>query len=216
MRLPQSPISLPLLLALLLPSSLAADSAVPSTLKLAYVPLPTALPAASAPPPKPKPFATLDLAPSTGADGPAAPALQSFLIPRDPSTLPPLLRVGVLDAAGADFAGSSTLATGAALAGKADAVVRVVVGAPLAGAGAAGAKGQGAMGLGPVLEVDIYLDPEGTKDRSWEGKDKGMPRLEVVGPAAEPRAVLNRAVVVGEDGKAVKGEEEKPKTLLQR
>ena len=213
MRQPRPLTLLPLLLALLLlPLALAADSTTASTLKLAYVPLPTAPAAVSAATPKPQPFATLDLAPAAAAaNGPAAPALQSFLLPRDPAALAPLLRVGVLDAAGAAFAGRTTLATGAALAGKADAVVRVVLGAPLATAGA-GAAGTTAP---VVLAVDVYLDPDGAKALSWTGKDKGMPRLAVAAPAPEPRAVLNRPVVLGEDGKVAR-DEEKPKTLLQR
>ena len=81
-------------------------------------------------------------------------------------------------------------------------------------------------GSGDIVGVSFYPEDGGSEGagahggrpgvrEKGDGKGKeGAMRIEVVPAAPEPKAVLNRPVVLNADGNAE--EEEQPKTLLQR
>lgn len=200
---------LPLLIVLLNPLSFTtASPSLPSTLTLAYTPTAAS---SSSKPPKPKAFATLAHHPSNSSY-----TLTSYTAPSLASTssstadkAPALARIGLLPqkdlAAGTDgFAGpSTTAALQSLLLDPAGAVLRVVVDAE-----------------GAVLSVGLTPElPRAVEERdskaSKGGKGMAMPRLEIVQAAPEPRAVLNKPVVLDAQGK-VPRKEEGEKTLLQR
>lgn len=70
-----------------------------------------------------------------------------------------------------------------------------------------------------VLDAEYAVISAGVSRDDFGGSDgqrkEARPRLEVVTSAPEPRPVLNRPVVLGEDGKLPAQEKPEP-TLLQK
>ena len=66
-----------------------------------------------------------------------------------------------------------------------------------------------------VISAGVSREFSGFTGGSGDGGKVKRPRLEVVGSASEPRPVLNRPVVLGEDGKLPAQDKPEP-TLLQK
>lgn len=127
-------------------------------------------------------------------------ALDHYAAPSSSSSLPSRVRIGLLDARADALAGSSTLALSSVLsAAPGSTVLRVVL-------DHSRTADEGADTAVRVLSADVR-----TESARQCGAD---PCLELVRAAPEPRPLLNRPVVLNEQGQVEP--EEKPKTLLQR
>ncbi|MCJ1329222.1 hypothetical protein MMC10_005900 [Thelotrema lepadinum] len=183
------------LLLFLLPLALSADN--PTRQTIAYIPLP--YPLASPPSPIPLGVLTYDASNSTYT-------LDSYTAPKQSkpasTSSQALARIGLLSSSKTSFTGrSSTLSLLSTLSSPESATVRVSLEAE-----------------GSILSVGISpaaaAEAEGLDSRTE--RKGGLPNLEIVPAAPEPKAVLNKPVFLNREGKVVKEEGEGEKTLLQR
>ncbi|MCJ1448811.1 MAG: hypothetical protein MMC23_009330 [Stictis urceolatum] len=195
------------LLSALLPVALSSSGPL-QTHTLAYEPLtatatpiPLAILTSSPPAIDDSPSGTSQ-APLLKKDLQPAYSIKSYTPPKSTAKgITPLLRIGLLS--NKRLVGSTTLTSLEALSAPDAHLLKILLD-----------------NGGDIFGVSWHLHPlseagevEEGKSRSNE-KEKDKPSLLVVGPAREPRPVLNKPVVLNEQGKIE--EPEQPKTLLQK